>query len=96
MTKKMPEHFVKVSYTEFDPELLDKFTYLGYMDELFPIEEFREQIKRVGWGAMFDAVKDQLKEEGVIDIFFVLEEEINKIRVYEKGDILKIIEGDNV
>jgi len=90
----MSEHYLKLSYTEFDPVMLDKFTFLGYMDEILPIKEIREQIKQLGWAVLFTQVSEQLKEEGVIDFFLVVEPESKRVRIYEKGDILKIIEGN--
>jgi len=90
----MSKQHVKLSYTEFEGADLEKFTFLGYMDELFPIKEIREQIKKMGWNILFQQLSEQLQEEGVIDFFFVIDDKINRIEVWEKGDILKIIEGD--
>jgi len=91
----MLKHYLKLSYTEYDPVILSDLTFLGYLDELMPIKELRAQIKTLGWAVLFTQVAEQLKEEGVIDFFLVVETETKRVQIHEKDDILKIIEGND-
>ena len=88
----MAKHFIKMEYSEFDQRDLDKFTFMGYVDELMPVAEIREQIKTMGLTALFMQIKEQVKEDGVIEFFFVIDDETDRIKMYEKGDILKLLE----
>lgn len=88
------EHFVKIEYSQFEPDYVDKLEFMGYLDEIMPIEEMRRHVKEMGWATLFTALNEQVSEEGVVDIFLVIDDETKRVKMYERGDILKIIEGD--